>query len=195
MSSQYQRLWLGNHDACWHVSTKDLVPRTTRSTKRLSWTKSKNIPIMRMRITWMVHDVRDHGCANHNTEGKRFKSPIHCCDVTKPPYLFSGELCTSTLHCKLLFVYTVCCRRTGQCFSVLRTSYWRSGRQKWEKLRHRAVTQCARTRVLDALKCYHIAIFKWSTVLNQWMRNFCQWFCNWYIIISRNCEIYCHFAL
>ena len=63
----------------------------------------------------------DHGCANHDTEGKRFKSPIHCCDVTKPPYLFSGELCTSPLHCKLLFVYTLCCRRTGQCFSVLRT--------------------------------------------------------------------------
>ena len=62
-----------------------------------------------------------HGCANHDTEGKRFKSPIHCCDVTKSPYLFSGELCTSPLHCKLLFVYTVCCRRTGQCFSLLRT--------------------------------------------------------------------------
>ena len=38
-----------------------------------------------------------------------------------PPYLFSGELCTSPLHCKLVFVYTVFCRRTGQCFSVLRT--------------------------------------------------------------------------
>ena len=62
-----------------------------------------------------------HGCANHDTEGKRFKSPIHCCDVTKSPDLFSGELCTSPLHCKLLFVYTVCCRITGQCFSVLRT--------------------------------------------------------------------------
>ena len=63
----------------------------------------------------------EHGCANHDTEGKRFKSPIHCCDVTKPPYLFSDKLCTSPLHRKLLFVYTVCCRRTGQCFSVLRT--------------------------------------------------------------------------
>ena len=62
-----------------------------------------------------------HGCANHDTEEKRFKTPIHCCDVTKPPYLFSGELCTSPLYCKLLFVCTVCCRRTGQCFSVLRT--------------------------------------------------------------------------
>ena len=59
-----------------------------------------------------------HGCANDATEGKRFKSPIHCCDVTKPPYLFSGELCTSPLHCKLSFV---CYRRRGQCFSLLRT--------------------------------------------------------------------------
>ena len=30
-----------------------------------------------------------NGCANHDTEGKRFKSPIHCCDATKPPYLFT----------------------------------------------------------------------------------------------------------
>ena len=62
----------------------------------------------------------DHGCANHDFEEKRFKSRIHCCDVTKPPYVISGELCTSPLHCNLLFVYTVCCRRTRQCFSVLR---------------------------------------------------------------------------
>ena len=62
-----------------------------------------------------------HGCADHDTEGKRFKSPIHCCDVTKPPYLFSGELCIFSLHSERLFVYTVCCRRTCQCFSVLRT--------------------------------------------------------------------------
>ena len=68
----------------------------------------------------MTNDIY-HGCANHDIEGKRFKSPILCCDVTKPPYLLGGELCTSPLHCKLLFVYTVCCRRTGQCFSVLRT--------------------------------------------------------------------------
>ena len=27
----------------------------------------------------------------------------------------------SPLHCKLLFVYIMCCRRTGQCFSLLRT--------------------------------------------------------------------------
>ena len=63
----------------------------------------------------------EHGCANHDTEGKRFKSPIHCCDATKPPYLLCGKLCTSHLLCELLFVYIVCCLRTGQCFSVLRT--------------------------------------------------------------------------
>ena len=50
-------------------------------------------------------------------------SPIHCCGVTKPPYLLCGELCTSPLHSNRLYVYTVCCRRGGQCFSVLRTSH------------------------------------------------------------------------
>ena len=62
-----------------------------------------------------------HGCANHGTQGKRSSPPIHCCDVTKPPYLFSGELCTSPLYSNRLFVYTACYRRGGQCFSVLRT--------------------------------------------------------------------------
>ena len=32
-----------------------------------------------------------HGCANHATEGETLQSPIHCCDVTNPPSLFSGE--------------------------------------------------------------------------------------------------------
>ena len=68
----------------------------------------------------MIYNGLYHGCTNHDTEGKRFKSPIHCCDVMKPLYLFSGELWTPPLHCKLVFVYTVFCRRTGQCFSVLR---------------------------------------------------------------------------
>ena len=53
----------------------------------------------------------EHECANHATEGKRFSPPIHCCDVSKPPYLFSGEICTLPLYSKRLFVYTVCCRR------------------------------------------------------------------------------------
>ena len=52
-----------------------------------------------------------------------FLSPIHCCDVTKHPYLLSGELCTSPLHSNRLFVYTVWSRRVGQCFSVLRTRH------------------------------------------------------------------------
>ena len=69
---------------------------------------------------WLGNHI-GHGCANHDTEGKRFNSPIHCCDATKPPYLFTGELCISPLHCQLLFVYLLCCRHTGQCFSVLRT--------------------------------------------------------------------------
>ena len=50
-------------------------------------------------------------------------SPVHCCDVTKLPSLLSGELCTSPLHSNRLYVYTVCCRRGGQCFSVLRTRH------------------------------------------------------------------------
>ena len=55
--------------------------------------------------------------------GEMLLSYIHCCNVTKPPYLLSGELCTSPLHSNRLFVYTVCCRRRGQCFSVLRTRH------------------------------------------------------------------------
>ena len=39
----------------------------------------------------------------------------------KPPYLFTGELCTSPLRCELLFVFIVSCRRNGQGFFVLRT--------------------------------------------------------------------------
>ena len=50
-------------------------------------------------------------------------SSIHCCDITKPRYLLSGELCTSPLHSNRLYVYTVRCRRSGQCFSVLRTRH------------------------------------------------------------------------
>ena len=94
-----------------------------------------------------IPHVLIHGCANHATEGETLQSPIHCCDVTKPPYLFSGDLCTSSLHCKSLFMFTVCCRRAvsvSLCSEhVNRKSYCRNGRHLWEKLRHRAVTQCA----------------------------------------------------
>ena len=100
-----------------------------------------------MHICYRFHDGLNHGFANHATEEETLQSPIHCCDVTKPPYLFSGEVCTSSLHCKRFFVYTVCCRRAvsaSLCSEhVNQTSYWRSGRQYWDKLRHRAVTQCA----------------------------------------------------
>ena len=72
-----------------------------RSKSKLSWGRlQKKNPVY-----W---EGLLHGCANHDTEEKRFKSPIHYCDVTKPPYLSSGKLCTSPLHCKLLFVYIVC---------------------------------------------------------------------------------------
>ena len=59
-----------------------------------------------------------HGCANHDTEGKRFKFPH--------PLLWRNE--ATLLHQRrtmyfplALFAYTVCCRRIEQCFSVLRT--------------------------------------------------------------------------
>ena len=100
-----------------------------------------------------------HGCANHDTGGKGFKSPIHCYDVTKPTYFFSGELCTSPLHCKLLFAYTVCCQRTGQCFSVFRTRHsdvvdCSSGRSYVTEQRHNV--PLLRTRVLYRVRnCYY----------------------------------------
>ena len=82
--------------------------------------------------------------------GEILLSPIHCCDLTKPRYLLSGEVCTSPLHSNRFFVYTVCCRRGGQCFSVLRTRPQLTRKvtehvilTQWEKFRHRAVTQCA----------------------------------------------------
>ena len=97
------------------------TPRKTCPDSNFSTSKLTRLTEMRARDPSNGIQRLTHWCANHDTEGKRFKSPIHCCDVMKPPYLFSNELCTSPLHCKLLFMYTVCCRRTGQCFSVLRT--------------------------------------------------------------------------
>ena len=55
--------------------------------------------------------------------GEMLLSPIHCCVVTKPPYLFSGKLFTSPLHSNRLYVYTACCRRGGQCLSLFRTRH------------------------------------------------------------------------
>ena len=58
-----------------------------------------------------------HGCANHDTEGKRFKFPH--------PLLWRNEASLldqrRTMYFPFaLFAYTVCCRCTEQCFSVLR---------------------------------------------------------------------------
>ena len=50
-------------------------------------------------------------------------SPIRCCYVTKPPLLAQRRTMYFTLHSNRLFVYTVCCRRRGQCFSVFRTRH------------------------------------------------------------------------
>ena len=59
-----------------------------------------------------------HGCANHDTEGKRFKFPH--------PLLWRNEASLldqrPTMYFPLaLYACTVCCLRTEQCFSVLRT--------------------------------------------------------------------------
>ena len=94
-------------------------------------------------------------------------SPIHCCDVTKPPYLLSGELCTSPLHYNHLFVYTVCCRRRGQCFSVLRTRHTdvvgdSSGRSYVTEQWHNV--PFLRTRVLTITSSVAIHSFKWMSL-------------------------------
>ena len=72
-----------------------------------------------------------HGCANHDTDGKRFKSSIHCCDVTKPPYLFSGELCTCPCTVNSCLCTPCAVGATGRaslCSEyVNQTSFWRSG--------------------------------------------------------------------
>ena len=85
--------------------------------------------------------------------GEMLLSPIHCCDVTKPPYLLSGELCTSPLHSNRLYVYNVYCRRGGQCFSVLRTRHTdvvgdSSGRSYVTEQGHNV--PLLRTRAIDA---------------------------------------------
>ena len=79
------------------------------------------LPLLSTTTNWIPYTtpwVRKSHCW-----GEMLLSPIHCCDVTNPPYLLSGELCTSPLHSNRLFVHTVCCRRCGQCFSVLRTRH------------------------------------------------------------------------
>ena len=85
-------------------------------------------------ICWATSEVVHHFVNNNGFRssawvrksrywGEMLLSPIHYCDTTNPPYLLSGELCISPLHFNRLYVYTVCCRRGGQCFSVLSTRH------------------------------------------------------------------------
>ena len=102
------------------------------------------------------------------------------------------ELCTSLLHSNRLFVYIVCCRRRGQCFSVLRTRHTdivgdSSGRsyvtEQWHNvplLRTRAVFYHWRDRAVripwmkDTVftsyrcpqKCLHINFFNLRSVIH-----------------------------
>ena len=94
--NHYRRFWV-------HGAPKEVYTSEKNETRGI-WTRS---------ISWFSPRVR-----KSRYGGETLQSPIHCYDVTKPPYLFSGELCTSPLQSKRLFVYTVCCRRRGQCFAV-----------------------------------------------------------------------------
>ena len=125
-----------------------LVPaatgRSMRKVRNRCYWNDPIISVARVEMCYFSHSVHSvfgnshykllgHGCANHATEGETLQSPIYCCDVTNPPYLFSGELWTSSLHCKHLFVYAVCCTRAVSAslcsVHVNETSYWRSWRQ------------------------------------------------------------------
>ena len=106
---------------CWNKSL--LLQPLQRS-----YLKILEVPLVH--ASWDVITL-SHGCANHATAGETLQSPIQCCDITNPPYLFSGELCTSSLHYKRLFVYIVCCRRAvsaSLCLEhVNQMSHWHSG--------------------------------------------------------------------
>ena len=97
-------------------------------TKKMAGDICKGTPDTEFERDWFRPRVR-----KSRYWGEILQSPIHCYDVTKPPYLFSGELCTSSLHCKLLFVYicSVSAEVSASLYSkyVNQTSYWRSGRQ------------------------------------------------------------------
>ena len=63
-------------------------------------------------------DVLTHGCANHDTEGKRFEFPHPLLRHNVASILDQWR----TMYFPLaLFAYPVCCQCTEQCFSVLRT--------------------------------------------------------------------------
>ena len=76
----------------------------------------KETPDIEFEQDWSVG--LGHGCANHDTERKHFKFPH--------PLLWRNEASLPdqrrTMYFPLaLFAYTVCCRHTEQCFTVLRT--------------------------------------------------------------------------
>ena len=107
--------------------------RKTNETSRDICKRTLDIKFERNRLIGL-----GYGCANHATQGKRL-SPIHCCDVTKLPYLFSGELYT--------LVSVLCAVGAAVTASLLSEHVIRRHTDvvgdKWEKLRHLAVTQCA----------------------------------------------------
>ena len=103
--------WAKTTRSIWDVGMeKDGACKLDRQNKTCSCARKSRegriiLELIRKRkLNWLGHwlrrncllkDALDHGFANHDTEGKLIKSPMHCCDVTKPPYLFSSELCTS----------------------------------------------------------------------------------------------------
>ena len=115
--------------------------------------------------------------------GEMLLSPIHCCDVTKPPYSLSGELCTSSLHSNRLYVYTVCYRRGGHYFSVLRTRHTdivgdSSGRSYVTEQGHNV--PLLRTRELESV-IYDCVCGKWVKSYRANFGNFVILTNSWYL--------------
>ena len=112
--------------------------------------------------------------------GEMLLSPIHCYDVTKPPYLLSGELCTSPLHSNRLYVYTVCCRRGSQCFSVLRTRHTdvvgdSNGRSYATERGHNV--PLLRTRAVDSVQpCFNWWLHCTDSSQNRARKRYCHVF-------------------
>ena len=97
--------------------------KSRSKTKKTEWIYFQGDPIYWIRVWtrwvgWFKSWVR-----KSRYWGEMLLFPIHCCDVTNPPYLLSGELCTSPLLSNRLYAYTACCRRGGQSFSVLGTRH------------------------------------------------------------------------
>ena len=97
---KFWALWLGIRQG-WIVSSVLLSAWKIQTSMYILYMYSRDwrsIEIFDIIVLISIAISLDQGCANHDTEGKPFKSPVHCCDVTKPPYLFNGELRTSPLH-------------------------------------------------------------------------------------------------